>query len=123
MKKSQFITLIFSVVAGLLFSLGMCMCLLPEWNSFTLGVILTSIGGGLLLLLGLFHLIKNFNSLSSINWKIVGKISYGVISFLVFGLGLCFIMVWNLMLVGIIVGVVGLIMTLFLIPLFLGFKK
>lgn len=123
MKKSQFITLIFSVVAGLLFSLGMCMCLLPEWNSFTLGVILTSIGGGLLLILGLFHLIKNFNNLSSINWKIVGKISYGVISFLVFGLGLCFIMVWNLMLVGIIVGVVGLIMTLFLIPLFLGFKK
>lgn len=123
MKKSQFITLIFSVVAGLLFSLGMCMCLLPEWNSFTLGVILTSIGGGLLLILGLFHLIKNFNKLSSINWKIVGKITYGVISFLVFGLGLCFIMVWNLMLVGIIVGAVGLIMTLFLIPLFLGFKK
>lgn len=35
MEKKNFITLVLGVVGGLLFSLGMCMCLLPEWNMFT----------------------------------------------------------------------------------------
>ena len=34
MKKSTFINLLVGVVGGLLFALGMCMCLLPEWNAF-----------------------------------------------------------------------------------------
>ena len=31
MKKKDFITLIMSTVGGILFALGMCMALLPEW--------------------------------------------------------------------------------------------
>ena len=123
MKKNQFIKLIISVVAGLIFSLGMCMCLLPEWNSFTIGVILTAIGGIILLVMWMIEFIKNAKNRKPINWKLVGKISYGVLSVLVLGLGMSMIMVWNLFLYGIIVGVVGIIMTLFLIPMFLGFKK
>lgn len=30
MKKNQFVALLVGTVGGLLFSLGMCMCLLPE---------------------------------------------------------------------------------------------
>jgi len=33
MKKQTFISILVGVVGGLLFSLGMCMCLLPEWNA------------------------------------------------------------------------------------------
>ena len=123
MKKNQFIKLIISVVAGLIFSLGMCMCLLPEWNSFTIGVILTAIGGIILLVMWMVEFIKNAKNRKPINWKLVGKISYGVLSVLVLGLGMSMIMVLNLFLYGIIVGIVGIIMTLFLIPMFLGFKK
>ena len=123
MKQNQLIKLIISVVAGLIFSLGMCMCLLPEWNSFTIGVILTAIGGIILLAMWMVEFIKNAKNRKPINWKLVGKISYGVLSVLVLGLGMSMIMVWNLFLYGIIVGVVGIIMTLFLIPMFLGFKK
>ncbi len=123
MKKNQFIKLIIGVVAGLIFSLGMCMCLLPKWNSFTLGVILTAVGGIILLAMWAILFIKNAKNRKPINWKIVGKISYGVLSVLVLGLGMSMIMVWNLFLYGIIVGIVGIIMTLFLIPMFLGFKK
>ena len=123
MKKSHFITLIISVIAGLVFSLGMCMCLLPEWNSFVLGVVLTSIGGVALATMGIIALVKNTKNKSPINWKLVGKISYGVVSALILGLGMCMIMVWNLMLWGIIVGIVGLTMLLFLIPMFLGLRK
>lgn len=123
MKKSHFITLLICTVAGLLFSLGMCMCLLPEWNSFTLGVVLASIGGVALLAMGIACYIKNAKNRAPINWKLVGKIAYGVTAALILGLGMCMIMVWNLVAVGIIVGVVGLVMLLFLIPMFLGLEK
>lgn len=123
MKKSHFITLVICVVAGLIFSLGMCMCLLPEWNSFTLGVVLTTIGGVALATMGIIALVKNNKERQPINWKMVGKISFGVFSALILGLGMCMIMVWNLMLWGIIVGIAGLVMLLFLIPMFLGLKK
>ena len=53
MNKKQFITLVCGVVAGLLFSVGLCMCLLPEWNAFTAGVVLTALGGVALIALGI----------------------------------------------------------------------
>lgn len=123
MKKNHFITLVIGVIAGLLFSLGMCMCLLPEWDSFTLGVVLTSIGGVILLAMAVGFNVKNAKNRTPINWKLVGKISYGVIAALILGLGMCMVMVWNLMLWGILVGIVGLVMLLFLIPMCLGLKK
>jgi len=123
MKKSNFINLLVLVVSGLIFSLGMCMCLLPEWNSFTLGVVLTSVGGVVLLTYGIIYLVKTIKNSNPINWVLVGKISFGVIGALVLGLGMSMIMVWKLMLWGIVVGVVGIIMLLCLIPMFLGLKK
>ena len=44
MKKSNFVALVMGTVSGVLFSLGMCMALLPEWNAFTKGVIFGCIG-------------------------------------------------------------------------------
>ncbi len=44
MKKSSFITLVLGTVSGVMFALGMCMALLPEWNSFKTGVILGAVG-------------------------------------------------------------------------------
>ena len=123
MKRNHFITLIVCVIAGLMFSLGMCMCLLPEWNSFTLGVILTAIGGVVLATMGVVALVKNTKNKKQINWILVAKVTYGIISALVLGLGMCMVMVWNLMIWGIILGVIGIVMLLFLIPMFLGLKK
>lgn len=123
MKKNQFITLLIGVVAGLIFALGMCMCLLPEWNAFTPGVVLTAIGGVILVIMGIVALVKNSKNRQPINWKMVGKVAFGVLSALILGLGMCMIMVWNLMLPGILVGIVGVVMLLCLIPMFLGFKK
>ena len=33
-----------SVVGGILFALGMCMALLPEWNAMTQGVVIGTVG-------------------------------------------------------------------------------
>ena len=35
MKKEHFFTLILLLFGGLLFSIGLCMCLLPQWNAFS----------------------------------------------------------------------------------------
>lgn len=38
MKRENFISLILGTIGGLLFALGMCMALLPEWNTFHEGI-------------------------------------------------------------------------------------
>ena len=96
---------------------------MPEWNAFGIGVVLTSIGGIALIVMGVMAYIKSVKDKKPINWKLVGKITYGVVASLILGLGMCMIMVWNLMIVGIIVGIIGIVMLLFLIPMFLGLKK
>ena len=123
MNRNHFTTLLICVISGLLFSLGMCMCLLPEWNAFIPGVVLTAVGGSALLVMGIISYVKNAKNRAPINWKLVGKIAYAVVCTLVFGLGMCMILVWNLMLWGIIVGIIGIVMVLFIIPMFFGLKK
>ena len=51
MKKSSIAVIsIFGTVGGLLLAIGMCMCLLPEWNAFAPGVVLAAIGAAALLI-------------------------------------------------------------------------
>lgn len=37
MKKSSFVAMILGTIGGILFALGMCMALIPEWNAFLPG--------------------------------------------------------------------------------------
>ena len=123
MEKKNFITLVLGTVGGLIFSLGMCMCLLPEWNMFNIGVGCAAVG-----FIVIVATIIAFRKMSGaapikVNGKILGKIVYAVISSLVLGLGMSMIMVFEGMLLwGIIVGIVGIIMLLFLIPMCVGLK-
>lgn len=121
MKKSTFVNLIIGSIGGLLFALGMCMCLLPEWNAFNIGVVCTAIGFVSLLAQSVVAWLRSGRKIK-INWKIAGKVLYGVFASLVLGVGMCMIMVWNLMLPGILVGIVGIVLLLMLIPMFLGLK-
>ena len=58
-----------------------------------------------------------------VNAKVVGKVVYAVISSLVLGLGMSMVMVFEgMMLLGIVVGIVGIVMLLFLIPMCIGLK-
>lgn len=45
MKKNSIVAIsVMGTVGGLLLAIGMCMCLLPEWNAFTAGVVLAVLG-------------------------------------------------------------------------------
>lgn len=121
MKKSTFINLVVGTIGGLLFSLGMCMCLLPQWNAFEIGVICTAVGGMMLLVQCIVAWVRSGRKIK-INWKLTGKVLFGVFGALVLGVGMCMILVWNMLLPGIGVGIVGILLLLMLIPMFLGLK-
>ena len=36
MKKDTLLEIILGTVGGLIFALGMCMCLIPKWNMFVI---------------------------------------------------------------------------------------
>ena len=122
MEKKNFITLVLGTVGGLLFALGMCMCLLPEWNMFSTGVGCAAIGLVVLLITVLAYRKMSGAAPIKVNVKVLGKVLYATLSALVLGAGMAMIMVFEMMLQGIIVGIVGVVMLLFLIPMCVGLK-
>ena len=124
MEKKNFIKLVLGVVGGLLFSLGMCMCLLPEWNMFTAGVVFAAVGALVLLVTLIVHCKQSGKKIKLPSAKVVLKTLYGVFATLVFGLGMCMVMVFEGMMIwGILIGIIGIVLLLFLIPMCFGFKK
>ena len=123
MEKKNFITLVLGTIGGLVFGLGMCMCLLPEWNMFHIGVGCTAVG--LVVIIATIIVFRKMSGATPIkvNPKVVGKVVYGVLSSLVLGVGMAMIMAFEgMMLLGMVVGIVGIIMLLFLIPMCVGLK-
>lgn len=124
MTKKNFVTLILSTVGGILFAVGMCMCLLPEWNAFSQGVVVAAIGAVVLLIMVMVRRKMSHKPiLVKLSSRTIGTILLSVLGALVFGVGLCMTMVWEgLMIPGIIVGVIGIVLLLCLIPLCKGIK-
>ena len=56
------------------------------------------------------------------NGKAIGAILLGVFGAIVLGIGMCMTMVWNMMVPGVIVGIVGIIALLCLLPVIKGLK-
>lgn len=73
MKRENFVTLLLAAVGVILFGIGMCMCLLPEWNAFNQGVVVTAVGAVVLLALTIVNRVKSGKPAKKPNWKLVGK--------------------------------------------------
>lgn len=122
MKKSTFTAMILGTAGGILFALGMCMALIPEWNAFRPGVAM-GVAGALVLLIMVFVWRKMGNKNPvRVSGKTIGTVLFGILGALVFGVGMCLTMVWSNMIVGIVVGLVGIVMLLCLIPMTKGLK-
>ena len=85
MKKSSFVALIMGTVSGVLFALGMCMALLPEWDSFTEGVILGAVGIVLGIITALIWCKMEDVMLPKMNVKNVFRTIYAIVAALVLG--------------------------------------
>lgn len=120
MKKSTFVAMIMGTVGGVLFALGMCMALIPEWNAFQPGIIFGCVG----LLLGLVTLVvwrrMEHKEPIHITGKAVLTALVGIAGALALGVGMCFSMVWGRMVVGIVIGLIGIVVLLCLIPMTRG---
>lgn len=122
MKKKDFVTLIMSAVGGILFALGMCMALLPEWEAMTQGIVIGVIGAAVLLAMVLVRRKMDGKPAIVFNGRAIGTTLLGVLGAVVFGVGMCMVMVWEMMIPGVVVGVVGIVLLLCLIPVIKGLK-
>lgn len=124
MEKKNFITLLMGVVGGMLFALGMCMCLLTEWGAFNQGIGFGIVGLVVLVITYIKYRKDCGKEPIKFDIKTIGKIVYGFISALVMGVGMCMTMVFEgMMIQGIIVGIIGIVMVLCLIPMCFGWKE
>lgn len=55
-EKKDFVSLILSTIGGIVFALGMCMALIPEWGAMGPGIVIGIVG--LVLLLALIPMVK-----------------------------------------------------------------
>ena len=122
MKKSSFVAMMLGTVSGVLFSLGMCMALLPEWNAFKQGIVFGSVG----IVLGLITLIvcrKMENKAPiKLNGRMILITAFGILGALILGVGMCFCLVWEKFVIGTIIGLAGILLLLMLIPMTKGLK-
>ena len=122
MKKSTFMAMILGTIGGILFALGMCMALIPEWNAFRPGVIMGVIGAVVLLIMVLVWRRMENKEPIKLSGKTIGATLIGIVGALLLGVGMCFTMVWSHMVAGIVIGIVGIVVLLCLIPFIKGLK-
>ena len=117
MKKSNFVALILGTIGVVFFALGMCMGLLPEWGMFRQGIVCGV--AGLVVLLATVIVWRKMEGKAPIklNARTIGAVAVGVLGALLLGIGMCLTMVLGKMVLGIVIGLVGIVGLLMLIPL------
>lgn len=128
MKKETLLEIILGTIGGLVFAIGMCMCLLPEWDMFTAGVVVAIIGFVILLsIISIYRKSHPKKKRGPINLGIVFTWTIGVVGSLIMGFGMSKILVGDAsnsdMIVGFITGVVGLIICVLNYPIYAYIKN
>ena len=122
MKKSNFVALVLGTVSGILFALGMCMALLPEWNVFTEGVVFGICG----LVLGLITVLvwrkMEHKEPLKFDLKTVLTVLLALAGLLLLGVGMCFCLLWQNIVMGTLIGLAGIVALLSLIPFVKGIQ-
>lgn len=122
MKKSTFVAMILGTIGGILFALGMCMALIPEWDAFRPGIVMGGAGMAVLLVMVLVWRKMENKAPVKLSGKTIGATLIGILGALLLGVGMCLTMVWSKMIVGILIGIVGILVLLCLIPFIRGLR-
>lgn len=128
MKKDTLLSIILGTVGGLIFAVGMCMCLVEEWNMLKSGIIVSVVGFIILLcIIPIYRKNHPKKERGPINWGLVLTWTVGVIGSLIMGFGMSKIMVGEAsqtdMIIGMITGVVGLITCVLNYPIYSYIKS
>lgn len=123
MKKETLLEIILGTIGGLVFAIGMTMCLIPEWDLFKTGVVVAVIGFIVLLcIIPVYRSNHPKKEHKKINWGIVFAWIIGVVGALIMGFGMSKVMVENPsqtdLLVGIVIGIVGLLICVLDYPIY-----
>lgn len=128
MKKETLLEIILGTIGGLVFAVGMCMCLVEEWNLLLSGVVTSIIG--LIILLCIIPVYRKSHPKkphAPINWGIVFTWIVGIIGSLIMGFGMSKVMVGEVsttdMIVGLLTGVIGLIICVLNYPVYSYIKS
>ena len=121
MKKSNFIALILGTIGTVFFALGMCMALIAEWEMRQQGTICSVVGLVVLLAdLLIWRRMKGKEPIH-ISGKTLGITALSVFGVLL-GVGMSLCIVFGYMVQGIVIGLLGILALLCLIPLSKGLK-
>ena len=129
MKKETLLEIVLGTVGGLVFAIGMCMCLIPEWDLFTAGVVTAIIGFIILLCIIPVYRKEHPRKVKNkkTDWGIVLTFVVGIIGSLVMGFGMSKVMVGDPtrtdLIVGIITGIVGLLVCVLNYPVYAYLKS
>ena len=122
MKKSNFVALILGTIGIVLFALGMVVTLTGEFGTMNQGIILGV--AGLIVLLADLIIWRRMEGKApiKITGKTLGTVALAILGALLLGVGMCLTMVFGKMMLGIVIGLVGIVLLLLLIPLTKGLK-
>lgn len=120
MKKSNFVALILGTIGVVFSALGMCMCMIEEWGMFNKGIVSGVIGLVVLLITVIVWRRMEGKTPVHINAKTIGSVLVGVFGALLLGVGMCLCMVFDKLVLGVVIGLIGIVILLMLIPLTKG---
>ena len=127
MKKETLIEIILGTIGGLLFAIGMCMCLVEAWNTFAAGVVIAVMGFIILLcIVPVYRSTHPAKPRKPIDGGLLLTWIIGVAGALIMGFGMSKILVGNVtplgLVVGLICGIIGLIICVLNYPIYAYIK-
>ena len=128
MKKETLLEIILGTIGGLVFAIGLTMCLIPEWDLLKAGVVVAILGFIILLcIIPIYRSNHPKKEHAPINWGIVFTWLIGIVGALVMGFGMSKVMVGNPsktdLLIGIATGIIGLLVCVFNYPIYSYIKS
>ncbi|MGM9877004.1 MAG: hypothetical protein ACI310_07270 [Bacilli bacterium] len=129
MKKETLLEIILETIGGLIFAIGMCMCLITEWDLFKAGIVVAIIGFILLLCIIPIYRKEHPKKVNSkkTDWGLVLTWIIGIVGALIMGFGMCKIMVGSPekmnIIIGMITGVVGILICILNYPIYSYLKS
>ena len=128
MRKETLLEIILGTIGGIVFAIGMCMCLISEWNLFIPGIVVSIIGFIVLLcIIPIYRSSHPKKKHELINWGIVLTWIIGLVGSLIMGFGMSKIMVETAsesdMIVGLVTGIIGLVICVLNYPIYSYIKS